>query len=170
MGFDLKKFNKTKFQPLVEAVPVPELVDFFDDCEPAEIEVRQLGAPEYARAEEEVRQNKLDVIRQLATAAGSGNRAAIMEAVGSYFGDDGERLPDDVIKRMYLIEYGTDLDHAAVVKLKDTHAEVFYRLSNKVLKLTQQAPTAGELKGSGKTRGSKERSGSGPAGAASATS
>lgn len=160
--FNADKFQSAKFRPRTAQVPVPELAEFFEDGAKAEFTVRNLDATEFGRVIDEERANKKKVVQALAGAVNGGAREVILTAVREYLDDDRDRLPDDVIRRIYMIEFGTvepKLTHADVLKITK-NAEVFYRLSTKIQQLTGMGPTSGESTVSGQNPASKPRSSS----------
>ena len=58
MPFDIKRFEKVKFDDRTEAVSVPDLKEWFGEGEAPEIIVRGLTGPEIARANEAAAKNK----------------------------------------------------------------------------------------------------------------
>ena len=58
MGFDSKKFIKTKFTPRIEEIDVPDLKDFFPAGEKPVWKVRGLTGQELGRANEALDRSK----------------------------------------------------------------------------------------------------------------
>lgn len=146
MAFDTDKFRSANFTRRTANVPVPELAGFFAPGEDAVFVVRNLDATEYGRVNSEVQTNRGETLRQIIIAAGKGDVKALLESVKDYLTDEQNRLPDDTVERLYLIEYGTvlpNLSHDDVLRLMK-NAEVFYRLSRKIKELTGLGPEMGE--------------------------
>lgn len=167
MGFDLDKFQGADIRQREERVPVPELAAFFEDGEEPVFVVRSLGAEEYGRVQAEQRAAKADVLREIVARVQGGDRNQVIGAMRDYLEDADGRVPDDIIRRIYLIEHGLvspRLDHDGILRLSQW-TEPFYRLSNKIMALTGLGPDMGESSGSGTTPVSKPPSSSDASGA-----
>ena len=158
MPFDLKKFNKAKFQPRTETVPVSGLADFFAKDEKAQFTVRGLTGEEMARANDaQSRQKNLAaVVEALAGEDGTEKIKAIRESLG--LSDDD--VPADLARRIELVRMGCvepeGLDIQAAAKIFKVAPVDGFALSNRILMLSGQGMILGEQKASGKTKESKQ--------------
>jgi len=156
MGFDEKGFISAKYLHRTATVPVPELSAFFDEGDAAEFTVRNLSGDEYGRVLDAVNEYRAEDVRALVASVSGGETDKIVEGLKDFLTTGKKRLPDDVIRRSYLIEYGVkapELSHEAVMKIRKHSAECFYRLSEKIKSLTGMGSELGKSKDSGKTSG-----------------
>ena len=156
MGFDEKGFMNAKCRHRTAVVPVPELSAFFGEDENPEFTVRSLSGEEYGRVLDAVNEYRAEDVRALVASVSGGETEKIVEGLKDFLTTGKKRMPDDVIRRSYLIEYGVDspkLSHETVMKIRKHSAEVFYRLSEKIKSLTGMGSELGKSKNSGKTKG-----------------
>ena len=151
MTFDIKKFEEAKFKDRTEEVPVPELVEFFDDPDPKKTIwiVRQLAGEELAIAKEAQGQNRNmeSIIEALSGSLESMNQGEKVTALKDVLGVTSETAPDDYVWRLACLRMGSVepvIDEALAVKIAITYGNVFYRLTNKILALTGMGKTLGE--------------------------
>ena len=136
MAFDVKAFNKAKFQPREERVLLPELAAFFGEKEEPAFVVRGLTGEEIARAEEmaEGRKDLAKVLEGLASRQGGEKAEAIKELMGLADG-----VPGTLAKRLEQVAVGLvnpKLDMAGVVKFAANFPVQFYMVSNTILALS----------------------------------
>ena len=149
MGFDVKKFNKTKFAPRTDEVPVPDLKEFFAEGEKPVWKVRGLTGQELGRANEAAERNK-NMVAILAGLA-SRNEKEITESVKELLGVAGS-TPDDIAKRIeHLVLGSVDpvCSQELAVKLCTVKGIEFYQITNKIYELTGLGQTPGKPKPSG---------------------
>jgi len=143
MPFDIKRFEKVKFDDRTEAVSVPDLKEWFGEGEAPEIIVRGLTGPEIARANEE--------------AISSADASEKIEAVKAAFGLD-DRVPDEIARRVEQLKIGSvspKFDQMQAVKFFEVFPVEAYMVTNTINRLTGK----GKLPGESKPSGSKKASG-----------
>jgi hypothetical protein len=152
MSFDTKKFQKTKFTPRTESVPVPDLQAFFPEGEKAVWTVRGLTGQEIGRANEAADRNKnIAAILEGLTADASKDKAeALKELLGI-----GGTTPQDIAKRLEHLTVGSvdpkcTLDLS--VRLCETFPIEFFQLTNKIMELTGRGQMPGKQQPSSKTQ------------------
>ncbi len=159
MPFDVKKFQKAKFTPTIEEIPVPELQDFFDDGEKAVWKVRGLTGQEMGRANETAERNKN--IAAIIDGLVSGEQREKTEAIKNLLGINQYNVPDDIAKRIAYLQFGS-VDPVCTedmaVKLCTVKGVEFYILTNAIIRLTGVGQTLGKSKPSGETLVSKPAS------------
>lgn len=170
MSFDLKKFNKAKFQARVETVPVPALAGFFTGGEAAEFKVRGLTGEEMARVNDVQAKNK--------------NISAVIEAIASQSPNEkiqgfksglglGDDMPTDLVRRIEMLSLGCvepELDQQSASKVFKVAPVDAYNLTNKITLLSGQGMILGEPPASGKNKKSKQHAISDTPGAKCSTS
>ena len=132
MSFKTKEFKKTKFSYRTEAVPLPDLKDWFDG--PPEWIVKGLSGNELARCKENAARNRKTItaiIEALST-------EDAVTAVKCMTGTDGA-VPMDIALRMELLVAGSlepacDIELAA--KLNIAYPAEFQILTKKIMRLT----------------------------------
>lgn len=147
MGFDTEKFKSSRFNSRTEAVAVPELSPFFEEGEDAVFTVRNLDGQEFGQVLDAVNRYKGDDIRALVQAVSGGETEEIAEGVKAFADKRDAKMPDETIRRSYMIKYGCvspGLDMDAVKKIRRINADVFYRLSEKIKTLTAMGSELGE--------------------------
>lgn len=152
MGFDLKKFEKTKFVERTDTVKIKgePLKAMFADGDTPEFTVRGLTGEEMARCNEaQSRQKKMsDVAEAMAGEGGAERVQAIRESMGLSQGD----VPADLARRIEMLCHGCvdpKLDLMAAKKVFKVSTVDGYDLSNKILHLSGQGMQVGERKASG---------------------
>jgi hypothetical protein len=147
-GFNAKKFETTNFIYREKEVDVPELKEFFDGRKKPIWIVRGLTGIEMAGVRDAVtkNQNFEKLIEQLTSSLSKDKVEAVTTAFG--MGDD---LPDDYVRRLKILKLGSVdpvLPHDQVVKLADTFAVTFSRLTVEIMIVTG-AGKLGESNASG---------------------
>lgn len=151
MGFDAKKFQKAKFIPRIEDVPVPDLQAFFPEGEKAVWKVRGLTGQELGRANEAAERNA----NMAAILAGLTSRSdrEVQDAVKQLVGIAGN-TPTDISKRLeHLILGSVDpkCTNDLAVRLCETYPIEFYTITNTIVRLTGQGQMPGKQPPSGET-------------------
>lgn len=155
MAFDPKKFLKEKFIFRTEAVPVPDLREWFGEGDEPLWVVRGLTGQELGKVKEAPsRYKKMSGILEGLMSAVS---KEVVDSVKSAIGQGAGETPDDVAIRIdQLITASVDpkctLDLA--VRLCEVFPIEFYMLTNKITILTGQGQMPGKPKPSGETTGS----------------
>jgi hypothetical protein len=137
MGFDSKKFLKTKFRHREEEIRVPGLSEFFPDGDPV-WKVRGLTGQELGRANEAADRSKIAValVEALVKGGDDEKKKAAKDLLGV-----GTGAPEDVAKRMqYLMAGSVDppCDHELAVRLCEAFPIEFLELTTAILRLTGQ--------------------------------
>ena len=106
MGFDIKKFNTSKFQARVEDVPLPDsdIKMFFPDGEKPVWKVRGLTGNEYGFAMESAANNNIQeaVVDAIATQHSKEVTKAVKDMMGV-----GGVMPKSIAKKIYLLKKGS---------------------------------------------------------------
>ncbi len=152
MKFNEKKFLKTKFQPRIEAVPVPDLRQWFDDLPDDQVPawvVRGLDGYELGRANEAAQRNRnvAAMLEGLLSRDSAGVVASMRELAGL-----SDRTPDDIAKRLELLVLGSvdpPGEMQLAIRLCTNFPVEFFQLTTKITQLTGQGRLPGEPKGSG---------------------
>src|SRR6056297_4315121 len=158
MGFDIKAFQKTKFEDRTAKVQVPDLKDWFAEGDEPVFIVRGLTAEELARCNEAVQKNKN--ISFVVEALHSSNQHKKVQAMREVLGVS-ESVPDDLAKRLEQFTLGTvdpDLDHEMAVKFAENYPVEFYQATNKIMELTGQGRQIKKKPSSKQTQKSESRS------------
>ena len=151
MGFDTKKFLKTKFVPRTETHPVPDMRDYFPEGVEPVWKVRGLTGQELGRAEEAAARNKniAAILEGLTGDASKDKAEAVKELLGV-----GGNTPQDIAKRLEHLVLGS-VDPFCTSELAVRLCEVFpiefYQLTNKILMLTGKGQMPGKSVPSGVT-------------------
>ena len=169
MPFDVKKFNKTKFSHRTEAIPVPDMKDFFPDGEEAVWKVRGLTGQELGRANEaaERSKNMAAILAGLTSGSGKEITDAVKELVGV-----GGSTPADIAKRLEHICIGSVdpvCTHDLAVRLCEVFPVEFFQITNAIVRLTGQGQMPGKVPPSGVTGMSAQPSHSATPGGGSST-
>jgi len=155
MTFDLKAFDKTEFNVRTAEVKVPELKDFFDADEKPVWVVRNLTAPELAKAEMSVQNaNKLRAVIDGIT---SDKPKDIADAVKGILGG-GDDLEPEFRKQLTKVELASvepKITRQIAVKLADVSPNAFYRIVAKINDLSGKGAEMGKLQTSSKKSTSK---------------
>jgi hypothetical protein len=153
MPFNVAKFQKTKFVPVIEEVSVPDLQEFFDEGEKAVWKVRGLTGQEMGRANEIAERNKN--ISAIVDGLVAGGQKEKTDAIKNMLGLDQLNVPDDIAKRIAYLQYGS-VDPVCTedmaVKLCTVKGIEFYLLTNTIIKLTGVGQTVGKQKPCGETQ------------------
>ena len=158
MGFDLKKFDKAKFEPRTEQVPVPALASFFSEGEKPEFTIRGLEGEEMARVNEA--QSKHSNIQAVIDALVGKASQEKVEALQKTLGLSND-MPSDLIRRVEILRIGCvepKLDAQLAAKIFRVAPVEAYDLSSKIQILSGQGMRLGEPKASGKKQTSKQPS------------
>ena len=157
MGFDLKKFERTKFEPREGKVKVPGLAhpEFFDgNKKDAVWKVRGLTHSELAQVNEESRSEASEV---LITALSRSSKAEKADALRELLGVE-SGTPEDTRRCIQMIIRGTiepeGLQEHHAAKLADAFPIEFVNIVKEITRLTGlgKVPDMGKSKGSGKTQ------------------
>lgn len=158
MPFNQKAFLKTKWQPRIEDVPVPDLQAFFLEGEAAAWKVRGLTGQELGRADEAADRSKtmIAIIEGLAGTSSKEKTDAMKELLGV-----GGNAPKDIAKRlehlvMGSVEPSCTMDLA--VRLCEAFPVEFLRITNKIIELTGMGQMPGKQTPSGGTQASGQAS------------
>jgi hypothetical protein len=150
--------QSAKLQRREAEVKVPALAWIFPDGEPAVWVVRSLGASDFWAANEAGDRDRK--LKDLVLAFASGDKQG--ETVKSALGIAPDDVPDEVRKRIALIEKGTvkpeipaEHLHDVVLAICEHHTEEFFAISQKVKELTIGGSVVGKPKGSTRTKGSE---------------
>lgn len=138
MSFDTKKFLKTAFEPRSEAVPVPDLKDFFKEGADPVWLVRGLTGHELGKVNEaEERNRNLIAIMEALISAKTEEKA---EGIKRLIGLD-DTTPSDIARRLEMLVLGSvdpAIDLELSVKLCTHFPVEFMQLTNAITKLTGQ--------------------------------
>jgi hypothetical protein len=142
-GFDLKRFRSAAFAARTEAVPVPDLAEFFAGAAEAVWTVRGLTGHELGRVNEAVERNRnlTAIIDGIVAADARDKVEAVKAALGL-----GDGTPDDIARRIEILVLGSvdpAADREVVVRLCTWRPVEFMLLTNVIIRLTGQG---GELK------------------------
>ena len=160
MPFNMGKFESSQFKPRTAVVNVPGLKAFFEKGEKTHWTVRNLTANEVGQCAEMVALNKSESLQSVLSEISGGNSESIviaaLKGIKSAFG--GGNVTDDVIRRMNMMHIASvepEINYQAVVRIAEYFPEDFYKITNKILALTQKGAALGELKASGATQESE---------------
>lgn len=133
MTFNLDKFERAKFAPRTERVPVDSLSDFFAESDAVWV-VRGLTASELNQAMEAgKRQQSIESIVK-AMAQGGDQVEAVRKALGL-----SKDTPGEIAKRLEMLVMGSvepAIKLPTAVKLAETFPVEFLMLTNKITELT----------------------------------
>jgi len=136
MSFDIKTFKKAKFEPRVEAVPVPDLKEFFGDGAEPLWTVRGMTGHELGQVNEAKERNKN--IEAILTAIVSDKSAEKAAAIKDLIGLN-DKTPGDVVARLEMLKIASVdpvCDEELAVKLCTHFPGVFVPLTNAIRNLT----------------------------------
>jgi len=148
MSFKAKEFKKTKFAYRTEAVPLPDLKDWFDG--PPEWVVKGLSGNELAHCKEMAQRNRKTIKAILETLVKEQSED-VVEAVKCLTGTDGS-VPMDIALRAELLVAGSVdpvCDIVLALKLNMTHPIEFQYLTKRIESLTGMGYEPGISKPSG---------------------
>ena len=158
MGFDAKKFMKTKFTPRTADVEVLDMRDFFPPGEPCVWKVRGLTGQELGSANESADRNKnlSAIIEALTSSAAKDKAEAVKELLGI-----GGTTTADISKRLEMIVAGSvspickpDL----AVRVCEVFPIEFFQITNKILEMTGKGQMPGKQEPSGEKKESAQAS------------
>jgi hypothetical protein len=136
MSFDKKRFMKTSFEPRTEAVPVPDLKDFFGEGAEALWKVRGLTGHELGKVNEaEERNRNLVAIMEALVSVKAAEKA---DAVKKLIGLD-DSTPSDIARRLEMLVIGSEdpaCDQEMSVRICTHFPIEFIQLTNTITKLT----------------------------------
>jgi len=137
MGFDLQKFQGSKFKDRTEEVLVEDLKGFFEAKEKPLWKVRGLTGEElaFARDAEERARSINALVEGLAGKAAKAKAKVVMDELGL----TDEKAPADYIRRLEILKYGSvepAIDKPTSVRIAENFPTTFYLLTNKILELT----------------------------------
>jgi len=134
MPFDLDRFERAKFAPRQQSVPVEALADFFAEGESPVWVVRGLSANELHRAmEAATRQKSVEAVVR-AIAAGGDQVQAVRQALGLT-----ADTPGEIAKRLEMLVMGSvapTIELPLAVKLAEAFPVEFLSLTNTITELT----------------------------------
>lgn len=138
MPFDKKKFAKTAFVSRTQAVPLPDLQEFFPEGEKPVWIVRNLTGPELGKVNEAADRNKS--IAAILDGIISADAKDKVDALKASLGLDNS-TPNDIVRRMEILTIGSvdpAIDHELAVKLCEYYPIEFFELTNTITQLTGQ--------------------------------
>ena len=152
MPFDLKKFNKAKFEPRTEQVKVASLSAFFGDDDPV-FTVRGLTGEELAKVN--AAQSKAKSLNALVEALAGQDQHEKVKAIRDGMGLSEGDIPEDLARRIEMMVHGCvdpALDAQAAAKVFRVAPVDGYALSNAITALSGKGMILGEQRPSGKTK------------------
>ena len=152
MGFDLKAFDKAKFEPRTAEVPVPELKEFFGADEPAVWVVRNLTGPEMAKCE--LADKAADRLKAVIEGITSDKPKEIADAVKDLVGG-GDEMEPEFRKQLAKAVAGSmepTITKQQAVKLANVSPSAFYRIVAKINELSGKGAELGKHKASTETK------------------
>ena len=155
MPFDLKKFQKAKFEPRTETVKVASLASFFGEDDPV-FTVRGLTGEELARVN--AAQSKAKSLNALVEALAGQDQHEKVKAIRDGMGLSEDDIPEDLARRIEMMVHGCvspSLDAQAAAKLFRVAPVDGYAISNTITALSGKGMILGEPRSSGKTTTSK---------------
>lgn len=151
MPFNLKKFDKAKFEDRTEAVPVPDMAEYFDEGEKPEIVVRGLTGAEVFITYEAAEKNRN--IKGIMEKIASANVTDKMDAISAALGILDERTPEEMARRVEQLRLGSvspELDQIQAAKFFENYPVEGITVTNAISRLTGKGRLPGESKPSGK--------------------
>ena len=152
MGFDTRRFLKTKFRHRTEGIPVPRLTEFFPEGEAPVWTVRGLTGQEVGRcrAAAEARKDKTSIMDGLL----GGSPPEKAQAIRQMMNLNGE-VEEDVVRRIAQVATASlepkGTEELAVALCENFPVE-FYLISNTILILTGLGREPGKPQPSGVTQ------------------
>jgi hypothetical protein len=137
--FDIKKFDSCKIKQRTKDIPVPQLKSFFPENGEVVFKARALSGSDYGRINQEVKENKVEIVRKLKKVVEGGDLVSICKGFEVFVDESKKILPDDIIFRTYWILFGCiepELNLEQVIKIRENFADTFYDLSNKINELS----------------------------------
>ena len=155
MAFDLKKFQKAKFEPRTETVKVASLASFFGDDDPV-FTVRGLTGEELAKVN--AAQSKAKSLNALVEALAGQDQHEKVKAIRDGMGLSENDIPEDLARRIEMMIHGCvdpALDAQAAAKVFRVAPVDGYAISNTITALSGKGMILGNSPASGKTPKSK---------------
>lgn len=152
MGFDLQKFRNTKNKPRTVEVSVPQLKGLFEEGEKPVFKLRNLTGHELAICGEAVKANSQ--VKAMVEALLSNNAKDKAKAICESLGMQEDNTPDDLVRRINMLRFGClepEFTNEDSVRIASMFPEIFYDLTNHIIKLTHLGADLGELNASGTT-------------------
>lgn len=152
MTFDLKAFEKAEFKERIAEVAVPDLACFFSEGEPALWKVRNLTAPELAKAEMSAKtEERLKKVLEGMLSTSAKDQA---EAVKIAIGISDEPEPEFIkqLTKLVLASVEPKITRQIAVKLANVSPNTFYTLVAKINELSGKGAEPGKLQASTKTK------------------
>jgi hypothetical protein len=160
MGIDIKKFKTAKFKDRTEEIKVDQLKSFFPKEDKPVWIIRAITGEEmyFVRAAVEKSRNIEQVLSQLV----SGTSKQKAEAAVKVLGLDEKDLPEDYIRRLHILRYGSidpnlrdEVEGLEICKkIAQTHPTLFNTLTDRIMQLTGLGKL-GEVSASGNKQKSK---------------
>ena len=151
MTFDAQKFLNARLYPREDAVPVPDLKDYFDEGAEPVWTVRGLTGPELGRANAAAEKSKnLQAIIEGILSPASKEKT---EAIRKIAGIAEKETPGDIVKRLEMLKVASvapECSWEMALKLCENFPIEFYQLTNRITRLTGQGHIPGKPKASGK--------------------
>jgi hypothetical protein len=142
MGIDIKKFRTAKFEERTEKIKVDQLKSFFPKGEKPVWTIRTITGEEmyFVRAAVEKSRNIEEVLTQLVSGSSKQKAEAAIKALGL----DEKELPEDYIRRLHVLKYGSldpnlkdDVEGLEVCKkIAETHPTLFNTLTDRIMQIT----------------------------------
>ncbi|MBI9092798.1 MAG: hypothetical protein JEZ12_26580 [Desulfobacterium sp.] len=155
MGFDLKKYKKTKFEHATADVPLPPVfADFFGEGEAPVWKVRGLTGQEIGRVQVAAAKNLN--LSAMADAMASGKGKEKVKAFKEMLGVDEEKTPQALAEAFEKIVIGSvepKVDLENVILLCTRSPTAFYNIHARIKELTDGGMVPGKSKGSTPTQG-----------------
>lgn len=156
MAFDINKFLQTSFKHRTEAVPVPDMKEFFAEGSRPEWVVRSLTGQEIGRCAEAA--TKRESVNMLISGLMSTVTKETVEAAKDLIGI-GTDTPADIAKRIEHLVVGS-VDPVCSLELAVRVCEVypveFYQITNKIMELSGKGQVPGKSTPSGRTQKSAQ--------------
>lgn len=154
MAFKAKAFEKAKFEPRSESVPVSALAEWFDG--PAEWVIRGLTGNELGRCNALAQKNR-KTIAEIVSGLLSSTDGSVSETVRNLVGlsDD---VPQETAQRIEYLQIGSQdpaCDLELAIKLNETFPVEFLLITNRIIALTGKGHVPGKSKPSGKMTASE---------------
>lgn len=154
MGFDLKRFRKTKFEHQTDEVPLPPVFkEFFGEGDPLVWKVRGLTGQEIGRAQVAAAKNLN--LSAMVDAMASGKGKEKVKAFKEMLGVDEEKTPQALAEAFEKIVIGSvepKVDLEDVLLLCTRSPTAFYNIHAKIKILTDGGMVPGKSKGSTPTQ------------------
>jgi len=152
MSFDLKAFDKARFEPRTADVSVPELKEFFGEGDEPIWTVRNMTGPEMAKSEMAGRE--ADRLKAVIEGITSNNTKDIADAVKGLVGGGDDMEPEfrKQLAKIVVASVDPKITKQQAVKLADVSPSAFYRIVAKINDLSGKGAELGKLKASTETK------------------